>query len=71
MGLVLFNIFISNTESSIKCTLSKFADDTELNGAADTIEGRDTIQRVPDMLKKWAQENKAQDVALGSRQSQT
>ena len=42
--LVLFNIFISDIGDGIKCALSKFADDTELNGTAVT-EGSDTIQR--------------------------
>jgi len=57
MGLVLFNIFINDLESWIECILRRFADNTKLSDAVDTIEGKDAIERDLNKLKNRAHIN--------------
>lgn len=74
LGLMLFSIFINDTESGIECTLSKFTAGTKLSGVVGKREGWDAIQGHLDKCEKWAHKNlmKLQDKgpAHGSGQSQ-
>lgn len=54
LGLLLFNIFISDMDSGIGCTLSKFVGDSKMSGAANMPEGREFIQRDLGRLERWA-----------------
>jgi len=57
LGLVLFNIFVGNTESEIDCLFRKTADNAKLSGAIDRIKGRNAVQWNLGRLKRWAHVN--------------
>jgi len=52
LGLMIFSIFINDIDNGIECTLCKFADDTKLTCAVDTIEELDLTQRDMRRLEK-------------------
>ncbi|GAB0186467.1 mitochondrial enolase superfamily member 1 [Grus japonensis] len=54
LGPALFDIFVSDTDSGIECTLSKFADNTKLCAVVNMLKRRDAIQRDLDRLERWA-----------------
>lgn len=58
LGLVLFNPTLHIINDAIEHTLSKFADDTNLNAAAKTLEDRSKIKNYLDKLGKWPEINK-------------
>ncbi|PKU38739.1 rna-directed dna polymerase from mobile element jockey-like [Limosa lapponica baueri] len=50
-------LFVGDMDSGIDCTLSKFANDTKLFDAVNTVDGRDAIQKDPDWIESQACSN--------------
>ncbi|PKU44874.1 rna-directed dna polymerase from mobile element jockey- hypothetical protein [Limosa lapponica baueri] len=56
LGIICLT-FVGDTDSGIEYTLSKFANDIMLCGTANTLQGRDAIQRDVARLERWAHVN--------------
>ena len=55
--LVLFNLFVTDLDSTVECTLSKFVGDINFCDVVNTVKIRGAIQRDRDKLQRWVCEN--------------
>lgn len=53
----MFNVFINSLHARAESTISKFADDTELEGTVDSLKRQDALQRDLDKMQHWAMTN--------------
>lgn len=54
LGAAMFNVLFSGRYGGIRCTLSRFADDTKMCVAVSMLEGRNAIRKNLDSIERWA-----------------
>lgn len=54
LGLVLLNIFVSDLDDGVECSLSQFSDNTKLGGVTDVPESHNAMQGEHSKLEKWS-----------------
>ena len=54
---LLLNVFVNDLHVVLEDVLSKFADDTKLEGVVASTEGGEDLQRDVDKLENWASTN--------------
>ena len=52
VGLVLLNQFVTDLDSTVECTFSKFVGDINFCDVVNTIKRRDATQRDPDTIQR-------------------
>lgn len=57
LASVLYNVLINGIDSGTERTFGRFADNTMMSGAFDTLEGRNAIQRNLVRVEEWAYMN--------------
>ncbi|KAJ7419678.1 hypothetical protein WISP_52551 [Willisornis vidua] len=77
VGSAMLNVIINYLYKGIKRTLGQFAENTELGGSVELLEGRKALQGDLDTLDRWAEDNcevqqgQVPGPALESQQPQT
>lgn len=54
LGPALFNISVNNSDTELEGRLGKFTNEIKLGEAADSLKGRETLQRDLNQAEVWA-----------------
>eukprot|EP00061_Rhincodon_typus_P007614 g29472.t1 len=55
LGLLLFVIYINDSDKNVQSMISKFVDDTKIGGIVDSEKGYQKLQQDLNQLGKWAE----------------